>query len=335
VAAHTAPERIVVVGASAGGVEALARLVAGLPENLAAPVLVVLHVPPSRQSHLPEILARAGPLPVAHAGDGERLVPGRILVAPPDRHLLVANSHVRVVRGPKENMHRPAVDPLFRSAALAYGPGTVAVVLSGSREDGAAGAAAVAGHGGTVVVQDPAEAIYPEMPLSTIAADHPDHVLPLALIPPTIERLVAQPSEEETMDEIDDLEDETRHAALDREAIDRDEAPGSRSAFSCPACGGVLWEKNGGKLLRFRCRVGHAYAGETLLDAQEETLDTALWVALRALEEQASLARRVAERMRGKGNARSAARYDRTVQEAERNATVIRAVLAGRDDAAA
>jgi two-component system, chemotaxis family, protein-glutamate methylesterase/glutaminase len=333
VTTETAPRRIVVVGASAGGVEALRTIAAGLPADLAAPLLVVLHVPSHSTSHLPEILTRAGPLPAAHARDGQRLEPGTVLIAPPDCHLMVDDGHVRVVRGPRENLHRPAVDPLFRSAALAYGPGTIGVVLSGTLADGAAGAAAVDRRGGTVVVQDPREAVYPDMPQAAIAADHPDYVLPLDRIAGTIEQLIAEPAKEETPMDADELATENSYSALEQQAIDREEPVGSRGVFGCPECGGVLWEQDDGELLRFRCRVGHAFAADTLFDEQSETLETALWVSLRALEERAALGRRIAGRLRGAGNERSAARYDQTVQEAERNASVIRAVLSGRSDA--
>jgi two-component system, chemotaxis family, protein-glutamate methylesterase/glutaminase len=324
--------RVVVIGASAGGVEALREVVAGLPADLPAPVLVVLHVRPEA-SHLPAILERAGKLPVSHATDGQTLEPGRILVAPPDRHLIVDDGHARVVRGPKENLHRPAIDPLFRSAAVSYGPGAVAVVLSGSLYDGAAGAAAVSERGGAVLVQDPEEAIHPDMPRSAIAADHPVDVLPLAQLPEAILRLVTPTPQEVAMPDADALNEEVRYAALDLDAVDRDEGIGERAPFGCPECGGVLWEQDDGKLLRFRCRVGHAYAAETLLAAQAETFDSALFVALRALEERASLAKRVRNRLREQ-NRSSASRYDEVIEESERYANVIRAVLAGRGEPA-
>jgi two-component system, chemotaxis family, protein-glutamate methylesterase/glutaminase len=230
--AGSSPRRIVVVGASAGGVEPLQELVRGLPADLPATVLVVLHVRP-QTSYLPSILTRAGKLPASHAEDGQALRPGQILVAPPDRHLMVEDGRVRVVRGPRENLHRPAIDPLFRSAATAYGEGAIAVVLSGARTDGAAGAAAIAARGGAVVVQDPDEAAFPDMPLSAITADHPGYVVPLAEIPTTISRLLAEPLKEASMAD-DTLNEENRYAALVRDVLDREEGIGERAALGCP-----------------------------------------------------------------------------------------------------
>jgi two-component system, chemotaxis family, protein-glutamate methylesterase/glutaminase len=180
--------RIVVIGASAGGVEALVLLVARLPESFRIPVFVVLHIPPTT-SYLPEILSRAGPLPSVHAIDGDTVEPGRVVIAPPDRHLLLEAGRVRLDDGPKENGHRPAINPLFRSAAEAYGAGVIAVVLSGSLHDGALGAVAVHRQGGLVVVQDPNEAVYPAMPASAIGATPPDQVLPISAIAELLERL--------------------------------------------------------------------------------------------------------------------------------------------------
>jgi two-component system chemotaxis response regulator CheB len=185
--------RVLVVGTSAGGVEALTRLAAQLPADFPAPVLVVLHVPSFSASNLPAILDRAGPLEADHARDHEPLVAGRIYVAPPDFHLLVEREEIRVVRGAHENNHRPAIDPLFRSAALAFGPAAIALVLTGALADGAVGVVAVRSSGGTVVVQDPKDALYPDMPLHAIAADPAALVAPLADIPALVDRLVREP----------------------------------------------------------------------------------------------------------------------------------------------
>jgi len=234
---------VLAAGASAGGVEALQALVGGLPAGLPAAVALVLHIPPTSRSRLPEILARAGPLPAAHAEDGEPLVEGRIYVAPPDRHLVLRGRRCVLTRCPRENQARPAIDPLFRSAAIEFGQHAVAVVLSGARADGVAGAAAVSAAGGTVFVQDPAEAVFSSMPAQTIAGDHLDRVLPLAEIAPSVTRMLVHLSLEADVskNDNDDMSVETRYALLDRETIERAQPPGTPSAFSCPAFGGVLW----------------------------------------------------------------------------------------------
>jgi len=185
--------RIVVVGASAGGVEALIALAKGLPPDLGVPIAVVLHVSPAVPSYLPAILARSGPLDSRHARDGETPEPGRIYVAPPDMHMLVETDALRVVRAARENGHRPAIDPLFRSAAQAYGSGVIAVVLSGTRNDGAAGVQEVAARGGAVVVQDPADAIHGSMPAHAIIADNPDDVVPAAQLAAAVSFHLAEP----------------------------------------------------------------------------------------------------------------------------------------------
>ena len=190
------PRKIVVVGASAGGVEAVTRLVGALPPDFAAAVYVVLHVSPSG-SLLPQILDRAGPLPAGHARDGDLLAYGAVSVAPPDMHLLLDANGPRLVRSPREHGHRPAIDPLFRSAAEHHGPRVVGVVLSGARDDGAAGLAAIKDADGLTVVQDPGEAAHPAMPESAIALARPDHILPVAEIGVLLER-VTQSSPEAT-----------------------------------------------------------------------------------------------------------------------------------------
>jgi two-component system chemotaxis response regulator CheB len=186
-------DRIIVMGASAGGVEALRAVVAGLPPDLPCPVLVVLHVPRTAPSALPDILDRAGPLPARHAVDGEELRPGHIVVAPGDHHLLVMDGRARLTRGATENGHRPAVDPLFRSAARACGPGAIGVVLSGARDDGAAGLAAVGRAGGVTVTQDPEDTLYPWMPLAAAGSTEVDHVAPAAKLGPLLGELARLP----------------------------------------------------------------------------------------------------------------------------------------------
>jgi two-component system chemotaxis response regulator CheB len=322
---------VVVVGASAGGVEALTALARGLPEDLEAAVCVVLHLPASAESRLAHILSRAGPLPAVQATGGERLTRGRIYIAPPDRHLLVRGRHAVVVRGPHENGVRPSIDVLFRSAAVAYGPQTVAVILSGTRDDGVAGASAVGGRGGCVFVQSPEDSLFATLPAQTVVRDHPDRVVALAELAPTITAAVQRLSKEAPMSENggEEMRLESEYATLDAEALERDAPPGTPSVFACPACGGVLWELDDEELPRFRCRVGHAYSGEGTVDAQGESVETALWTALRALQERAQLSERLADRVGAAGAKQSQARFAEFAREAREQADVIRRLLGG------
>lgn len=319
---------IIVVGASAGGVEALTQLVRDLPADLPAALFVVLHLPAQRTSVLPRILNRCGRLPASHPTDGEALRMGRIYVAPPNYHLLVKRGVVRVIRGPHENGHRPAVDPLFRTAARAYGPRVIGVILSGVLDDGTAGLLAIKNCGGTAIVQDPADAMYAGMPTSAIENVAIDHVLPAARIGDLLDRLAREPADEEGARAVsDEMERETEIEEMDRAALQGNDRPGTPSTFACPDCGGTLWELRDGEILRFRCRVGHAHSAHALLAAQSDTLDAALWTALRALEESASLARRLADRAAKRGHTQGRARFEQQAREAEDRATVIRNAL--------
>ena len=315
---------IVVVGASAGGVEALQTLVSGLPEDLPAAVLVVLHLPTTAPSALPRILDRAGPLPARHAQDGDPLTPGQIYVAAPGRHLVLEGDRVRLEFGARENNHRPAIDPLFRSAALAHGNRVVAVILSGTLDDGAAGTQAVTRAGGVAVVQDPDGSPYPQMALNAIAADDPDHVVPLDRIAGVVASLVwdgARVAARPDRSTADPAGEGVPPAEGPRAPLDEP------AAFGCPECGGALLEVDGGGTLRFRCRVGHAYNTESLDEAQAASLEAALWSALRALDERAELAQRVAQRLTDEKTPRRRERYLKRAQEAGDQAALIRDVL--------
>jgi two-component system, chemotaxis family, protein-glutamate methylesterase/glutaminase len=238
-----------------------------------------------------------------------------------------------VVRGPRENNARPAVDPLFRSAAAAFGARVVAVILSGTLTDGVAGAEFVSSVGGTVIVQDPKEADFPAMPENAIARDHPDCVLELAAIPEAIIRAVSRLSQEDDVSENErrQMKLETRYAALDRAAIEDGEPPGQSSGYSCPACGGVLWELDDGKLPRFRCRVGHAYTAEAALDGQHEAVEAALWAAFRALLERKALAEGLAARAHERSWKRSQRSFEESAREALAQAELIRTALLERN----
>jgi two-component system chemotaxis response regulator CheB len=319
---------IIVVGASAGGVEALINLVRALPPDLPAAICIVLHMPAQSPSMLPKILSRAGPLPVAQPRDRTPIEHGHIYVAPPDHHLLVERGYLRSVHGPRENRHRPAVDPLFRSAAQAYGPRVLGVILTGTLDDGTAGLQAIKQRGGLAIVQDPQDALYSGMPRSALENVAVDHCLPLAEIAPLLTRLAHEPVDEQAAPPVpQEMAQEIKVVEMTMEMLTGDDHPGVPSAFSCPECGGVLWELRDGDLIRFRCRTGHAYSPESVLAGQSDVLEEALWVALKTLEEHTSLSRRLGKQARERGHERIAARFDERVSDAERRIALIRQVL--------
>lgn len=319
---------LVVVGASAGGVEALRLLVAALPEDLPAAVIVVLHMPAGGTSALPAILTRSGPLPAHAAEDGAELRNAHIYVARPDYHVVVQDGVLRLSRGPTENGHRPAVNTLFRSAALARGPAVIGVILSGALDDGTAGMAAVKSRGGVAVVQDPADAVYPSMPESVLHHVQVDHVLPVGQIGPLLARLAGVHA--------DTVAPEPASEALRMEvAVSRDDAGaafgdipqiGSPTFLTCADCAGSLVEIPG-EGVQYRCLVGHAWTADALMDAYGGTLERAMWTALRTLDEKASLAHRMVDASRGAGRDLVADRYFRQEEEALAAAEVLRKYL--------
>jgi two-component system chemotaxis response regulator CheB len=325
---------IVVIGASAGGIQALSALVAGLPRNFPASVLIVVHIPPYAVSRLPEILSRSGPLLATHAQQGEVIEPGRIYVAPPDRHLLVRNGRIELSRGPRENHARPAIDPLFRTAARAYGRRTIGIVLSGALYDGSMGLLAIKTRGGLAIVQDPNEAIVDSMPRRAIERATADHILPVAEIAAALTNLVQQPviaqgghSMVDTIDVEERLEDVIAEDFVEQAGNGRSE---ETTLFTCPDCGGVLWQGGEGPVLRFRCHVGHAFAPEVLLSQKSEELETALWSSLRLLKEKATLTLQLANRTRTSGNGKATQAAERIAEQAEldeRHARVIQELL--------
>jgi two-component system chemotaxis response regulator CheB len=317
------PRHVVVVGASAGGVEALGGLVAGLPSELAAAVLVVLHMPAGGTSALPAILNRTSPLPAVRARDREPLRAGHLHIAVPDHHLLVVDGEMALSHGPTENGRRPAINALFRSAAVAYGPAVTGVLLSGVLDDGAAGLHAIARQGGTVVVQDPDDALFRGMPEHALRVVTPDHVVKAAEIGAVLAKVTA--TEPGTGTASDDLL-RWENALASGASPPRDaEEMGLPSEFSCPDCGGVLADIAHGQ--RFRCRVGHAWTAEALLSAQGPALERAIWTALRSLDEKAALCRQMAAGARARGSDHIAERYDQQAEETADAARVLRRQL--------
>jgi two-component system chemotaxis response regulator CheB len=323
---------MIVIGASAGGVEALMKLVSALPAKLPAAVFVVLHIPAQSPSLLPALLSRAGRLPAVHPTDNAPIEPGCIYVAPPDHHLLLEQGRIRVIRGPKENRHRPAVDPLFRSAARSYGPRVIGVILTGSLNDGTAGLLAVKRRGGIAVVQEPTDALYSSMPQSAIDYVAVDAIVPLSEIAAVLKRLVDEPAADEAAYPVPkEMTNEVELAAMKKDILNEQEHVGTPSVFSCPECGGVLWEIQDGTLLRFRCRVGHAFTPETVLAQQEETLEEALWVALKTLEENASLTQRMLHQAQQRGHSWLARNLEDTLRRKEQHIRTLMQVLQKHD----
>lgn len=317
---------VVVIGASAGGVEALKVLVRGLPDVLPASVLITLHTFPHGRDALAEVLQGAGSLPVTRASDAELIARRHIYVAPPNHHLLVENGRLRLSRGPKENGTRPAIDPMFRSAARSYGARVVAVVLSGGLDDGSAGIAAVKARGGCTIAQLPEDAMHPDMPRNAIATGFVDYVLPLAQIPEQIVKLVNTPAGTSRSWAGDEIDKEVRIAMMDPSVLENDLQPGEPSDYSCPDCGGVLRKING-TLVHFRCQVGHAWSTQALLVTQLDKIEDSLWVALRALEEHSKLTRGMLETAQSHGQTDMVLRLQEKLRDIARHQEQIRSLL--------
>lgn len=317
-AVPVAQRDLVVIGASAGGVDALQELVRHVPPEFPAAILVVLHVPSTGTSVLPQILARHGSLPAMFARDGDEVVRGQIYVAPADHHLLIQDGRIHLSQGPRENGHRPAIDPLFRSAARAAGPRCIGVVMSGLLDDGATGLRFIKAHGGAAVVHDPGDAHFPSMPKAALALTKADRVVPAKAIGHALCELVDEKLTGGAADPELDGEDRVEIAETARLL------GGPPTALTCPECGGALWEQDNGATVRFACQVGHAYTLASLMEEQGRELETTLWSAVRSLEERADVHRRLARRAQG---ARTAIYVDRAA-DAEEHARSLRQILA-------
>jgi two-component system chemotaxis response regulator CheB len=289
------PDRVVVIGASAGGVTALRQLVSLFPRGSNAAYFVVMHIPPHTPSELHLILQQATELTVTAAADEEPIVADHVYVASADRHLMMTDTRVRLTRGPRECRSRPAVDALFRSAAAAFGKRAVGVVLTGFLDDGTAGLWAIKDSGGTALVQHPDNAEHSSMPRSAMQHVDVDMVGTLAQLGDRISTIVMQPC--------DMSEPAAPGWALRTEVTIAEEGNGLRagvmelgkvSKFTCPDCNGVLVQIEQGRVLRFRCHTGHAFSLKTLLAEVNESIDTGLWSALRAVEERILLLTQIA-----------------------------------------
>lgn len=322
--------RIVVIGASAGAIDALPRAVGPLPADFQAPICVVMHTSPESPRLLDGILDRAGPLNATEAQNLERPRAGHIYVAPPDHHLILEPNRLRLTKGPRENRFRPAIDPLFRSAAQVYGPAAIGVILTGNLGDGVAGLWAIRRLGGVTIVQDPAEAAFPSMPLNAVEHVKPAHVATLEAIAPLLTRLVVTPLHEgaAVVNEHIDIELKIAKEENPQDAgIDR---LGEPSRFACPECHGVLSELLEEGRPRFRCHTGHAYSVESLLAAINEGIEDSLWNAIRTLEEGARYLRHISEHFHGEDRAH-AERLAADALEARRQSDRVRQVAMARE----
>lgn len=291
----------IVVGSSAGGIRALRGLLQGLPEDLPASVVVVNHIPAHGPSALPLLLASAGPLAAKAVEDGEALQHGTVYVAPADRHVVIEKGRLRLTRGPRENRVRPCVDTLFRSAAVDLGPRVVGVVLSGTLDDGTAGLWAVKDRGGVAMVQQPAEAEYPDMPESAIEHVRVDHVLPVADMGAKLAAL-AREATPQAVPPPPAMAAETQIDLHGRALVKGVLDLGRPSPSTCPACHGALVEIREGNIARYRCHTGHAFSLRTLLEETEVAIERSLWNTVRVIEERSFLLRTMERQAREKGN---------------------------------
>ena len=284
---------IVVIGASAGGLRVLLDLASALPAGLPAAVLMVLHVGAHR-SVLPELLSKRGAIRAIHPVHGQPLLPGTIYVAPPDHHMMVENDLIQVQRGAKEHHARPAIDPLFRAAALAYGPRVIGVVLSGRLDDGTAGLQAIKRCGGLAVVQEPADAEHPDMPASALDNVAVDFCVPRERLAETLLALVNQPAGPWPAAPAQIACEQAISIGVGN-PMEHLNTIGKPSCFACPDCDGVLWEIEASRPKRYRCHTGHGYSLRSLVHTQQMATDHALWAAIRALQDREKLLRTLAE----------------------------------------
>jgi two-component system, chemotaxis family, protein-glutamate methylesterase/glutaminase len=318
---------IIVVGTSAGGVEALLNFVRVLPEDLDASIFVVLHLSPFSGSNLPQILSRAGTLPAVQATDGQKIEKGKIYIAPPDHHLILGKGgKMAVSKGPKENRFRPSVDALFRSAALVYGPRVLGIVLSGLLDDGTSGMWNIKRNGGLAIVQEPEDALFPSMPQNVMQYVAVDHVLPAGGIGVLISKLTAEKAPKRpdlTKKEMELLNMEviiaTRDNAFEIGILEM----GSLTTFTCPECKGALVSIGEGQMIRFRCHTGHAFTTSTLLSGVTVQVEEKLWEAMQALEATDMLLRQIAGHYQTNGNKADAKLFKQKADEIARRARVI------------
>ncbi len=319
---------IIVIGASAGGLTAFETIVSQLPSNFPAAVFIVWHISPDYPSLLPEILARSTPLRVKHASGKEPIRPGHIYIAPPDHHMLVEWGNVRLSRGPKENRFRPAIDVLFRSAALSYGERVIGVVLTGSLDDGAAGLYAIKERGGIAVVQDPFDALHPSMPKAAMKAVAVDHCVPIVEMGALLVNLVNKAIPVQEVNQVSEQMDIEVGIAREDNGLDMGIMKlGEFSPYTCPECHGVLMQLKEGSLLRFRCHTGHAYSLNTLLAEVTQSIEESLWDGIRTIEASEMLMIHTAKHLREMNEHEAADLLLQKAEDAKRRGNLVRQAL--------
>lgn len=323
---HMANHDIIAIGSSAGGVEALMKLVAKLPKDLPASIFVAQHMAPNHPSALAAILNRHGPLVAQDAADRQEIERSRIYIAPPDHHLMINRSYMYTTRGPRENMSRPSVDPLFRSAAVVHGPHVIGVILSGTLDDGSSGLLAVKRCGGVAVVQDPDDALFGDMPRNASDVVDVDYSLKLDDMADLLVHLTydsAGPPVPPPMDLLAEVEI-ARTVSNDTTHLNK---IGRLAPLACAECGGPLWQMKDDKVTRFRCREGHSYTAKALAVGLSDAMERSLWVAVQTMNERTRVLQRLADYEREKGREQNARSFVARAEEAGVHAGRLRDLL--------
>jgi len=319
-------KNIIVIGASAGGLEALKRLFSGISKAIDASIFIVWHMPSDVIGMVPRILGKLTPMVVANAIDNEPITLGRVYVAPPDRHLMIESGRVRVIRGPKENRFRPAIDPLFRSAAYAFGSRVIGIILSGALDDGAAGLWAIKEFGGTTIVQDPQDAEVAGMPESALRlVREVDYKITVGEMPKLLGELVLQPAPE-NHEPKNTQREKTRSelkVAMMEEHIGK-KPMGELTPYTCPECHGVLSAIRDGEIARFRCHTGHAFSADTLLSILSDSIEGSIWNAIRGIEEVIFLLYNTGDHYAANNDPRNAGLYFKKAKEMEARAKYLK-----------
>jgi two-component system chemotaxis response regulator CheB len=315
---------IVVIGASAGGFEALKKLVSVLPKDLDASIFIVWHMSPDVRGVLPQVLNKQETLFAINAVDMEPIKTNRIYVAPPDHHLLLEEGRMRVTRGPRENRFRPAIDPLFRSAAYTYGTRVIGIILSGALDDGSAGLWNVKEYGGMAIVQDPLDAEVPSMPEHAIKSVRVDHVVSVSEMGGLLSRLTQETVQALQENGVPKNELTKKEIEIAMENPHQIKEFGELTPYTCPECHGVLSALKEGDRVRFRCHTGHAFSADSLLSAVTESIEESLWGAIRSIQESIMLLNHMGDHFAESNQTQLAAKYFKKAIEAEKRSALVR-----------